>query len=113
MFLLYTTTRKWDLYNKLAKGFHFVKRKYDSKRTLFTLPKANEAKYEKIDRPILSEGPLNSFRWLSKALSVLFAKFLPSWKEGGVFYQVFLLSPLQCAAMHCRNHKRLREFEEI
>jgi hypothetical protein len=32
--------------------------------------------------------------------------------EGGVvFYQVFLLSPLQC--MHCRNFKRSREFEEI
>ncbi len=34
--------------------------------------------------------------------------------EGGVvFYQVFLPSPLQCTATHCRNCKRLREFEEI
>ncbi len=30
-----------------------------------------------------------------------------------VFYQVFLLSPLQCTVMHCINCKRLREFEEI
>jgi hypothetical protein len=30
-----------------------------------------------------------------------------------VFNQVFLLSPLQCTATHCRNCKRLREFEEI
>ncbi len=35
-------------------------------------------------------------------------------REGGVvFYQVFLLSPLQCTEMHYRNCKRLREFEEI
>ena len=35
-------------------------------------------------------------------------------REGGVvFYQVFLLSPLQCTATHCRNCKRLSEFEEI
>jgi hypothetical protein len=33
-------------------------------------------------------------------------------REGGmVFYQVFLLSPLQ--GSHCRNSKRLHEFEEI
>ncbi len=30
-----------------------------------------------------------------------------------VFYQVLLLSPLQCTVTHCRNCKRLREFEEI
>ncbi len=29
------------------------------------------------------------------------------------FYQVFLLSPLTCTVTHCRNCKRLREFEEI
>jgi hypothetical protein len=35
-------------------------------------------------------------------------------REGGVvFYQVFLLSPLQCTVTHYRNCKRLREFEEI
>jgi hypothetical protein len=34
-------------------------------------------------------------------------------REGGmVFYQIFLLSPLQCAVAECRNCKRLREFEE-
>jgi hypothetical protein len=34
-------------------------------------------------------------------------------REGGVvFYQVFLLSPLQCTVTNCRNCKRLREFEE-
>jgi hypothetical protein len=34
--------------------------------------------------------------------------------EGGVvFYQVFLLSPLQCTVTNCRNCKRLREYEEI
>jgi hypothetical protein len=34
--------------------------------------------------------------------------------EGGVvFYQVFLLSHLKCTVTHCRNCKRLREFEEI
>jgi hypothetical protein len=36
--------------------------------------------------------------------------------EGGmVFYQVSLLSPLQCTVtqLYCRNCKRLREFEEI
>ena len=35
--------------------------------------------------------------------------------EGGVvFYQVFLLSLLQCTVVtHCRNCKRLRDFEEI
>jgi hypothetical protein len=34
---------------------------------------------------------------------------------GVVFYQVFLLSPLQCTVteLSCRNWKRLREFEEI
>ena len=30
-----------------------------------------------------------------------------------VFYQVFLLSPLQCTVTYSRNCKRLREFEEI
>jgi hypothetical protein len=30
-----------------------------------------------------------------------------------VFYQVFLLSPLQCTVTELRNCKRLREFEEI
>ncbi len=30
-----------------------------------------------------------------------------------VFNQVFLLSPLQCIVPHCRNCKRLHEFEEI
>ncbi len=30
-----------------------------------------------------------------------------------VFYQVVLLSPLQCTVKHHRNCKRLREFEEI
>jgi hypothetical protein len=35
-------------------------------------------------------------------------------REGGVvFYQVFLLSPLQCTVMLYRICKRLREFEEI
>ncbi len=34
-------------------------------------------------------------------------------KEGDVvFYQVYLLSPLQCPVMYHRNCKRLREFEE-
>ncbi len=34
-------------------------------------------------------------------------------REGGkVFYQVFLLSPLQCTVTNCTNCKRLREFEE-
>jgi hypothetical protein len=38
-----------------------------------------------------------------------------SHREGGVvFYQVFLLSPLQYSeTLYCRNCKRLREFEEI
>ncbi len=39
--------------------------------------------------------------------------FLPHRVGGAVFYQVFLLSPLQCTVMRCRNFKRLREFEEI
>ncbi len=30
-----------------------------------------------------------------------------------VFYQVFLLSPLQCTVTNWRNCMRLREFEEI
>jgi hypothetical protein len=30
-----------------------------------------------------------------------------------VFYQVFLLSTLQCTVTNCRNFQRLREFEEI
>jgi hypothetical protein len=30
-----------------------------------------------------------------------------------VFYQVFLLSPLQCTVTHNKNCKRLRKFEEI
>jgi hypothetical protein len=33
--------------------------------------------------------------------------------RGVVFYQAFLLSPLQCTVMHHRNCKRLLEFEEI
>jgi hypothetical protein len=34
-------------------------------------------------------------------------------KEGGVvFYQIYLLSPLQCTVTYHRNCKRLREFEE-
>jgi hypothetical protein len=37
-----------------------------------------------------------------------------SHREGGVvFHQVFLIFPLQCTVTHCRNCKRLREFEEI
>jgi hypothetical protein len=41
--------------------------------------------------------------------------FLNHKERGVFFYQVFLLSPLQCTCtlMHCRNCKRLREFEEI
>ena len=35
-------------------------------------------------------------------------------REGVViFYQVFLLLPLQCTVTNNRNFKRLREFEEI
>ncbi len=35
-------------------------------------------------------------------------------REGGVvFHQVFLLSPLQCTVLNCRNCKGLRELEEI
>ncbi len=35
-------------------------------------------------------------------------------REGGkVFYQIFLLSPLQCAATNCINYRRLREYGEI
>ncbi len=35
-------------------------------------------------------------------------------REGGViFYQVTLLSALQCTVTHYRNCKKLREFEEI
>ncbi len=35
-------------------------------------------------------------------------------REGGVvFYQVFLLSPLQCTVTHYKTCKRLREFKEI
>jgi hypothetical protein len=38
-------------------------------------------------------------------------------REGDIvgFYQVFLLSPLQCIVkeQNCRNCKRLREFEEL
>ncbi len=30
-----------------------------------------------------------------------------------VFYEVFLLSPLKCTVTHCKNFKRLREFQEI
>ncbi len=48
------------------------------------------------------------FRFLRLEVSVWISS-----KEGAVFYQVFLLTPLQCAVMHCRNHKRLRQFEEI
>jgi hypothetical protein len=32
---------------------------------------------------------------------------------GVVFFQVFLISPLQYTVTHYRNGKRLREFEEI
>jgi hypothetical protein len=39
-------------------------------------------------------------------------KFLNHSEGGVVFYQVFLLSPLQCTVMHYRNCKRLLEFEE-
>ncbi len=39
--------------------------------------------------------------------------FLNQSEGGVVFYQVFLLSPLQCTLTHCRNCKWLREFEEI
>jgi hypothetical protein len=46
-----------------------------------------------------------------------FCMFFLNHKEWGRgFYQVILLSPLQCtitAVTHCRNCKRLREFEEI
>jgi hypothetical protein len=35
-------------------------------------------------------------------------------KGGMVFYQVFLLSPLQCTVTeNCKKYKRLCEFEEI
>jgi hypothetical protein len=35
-------------------------------------------------------------------------------RDGGVvLYKFFLLSPLQCTAMHNIKCKRLREFEEI
>jgi hypothetical protein len=37
-----------------------------------------------------------------------------NYRVGGmVFYQVFLLSPLQCIVTHYRNCNRLREFKEI
>ncbi len=39
--------------------------------------------------------------------------FLKHGEGGVVFYQVFLLSPLQCTVTHYRNCKRLHEFEEI
>jgi hypothetical protein len=39
--------------------------------------------------------------------------FLNHMEGGVVFYQVFLLSPLQRTATHLRNFKRLCEFEEI
>ncbi len=39
--------------------------------------------------------------------------FLNHREEDVVFYQVFLLSPLQWSVKLCRNCKRLREFEEI
>jgi hypothetical protein len=33
--------------------------------------------------------------------------------EGDViFYQIFLISPIQCTVTHCRNCKRLCDFEE-
>jgi hypothetical protein len=34
-------------------------------------------------------------------------------EEGMVFYQVFLISPVRFTVTHCRNCKRLREFEEM
>jgi hypothetical protein len=35
-------------------------------------------------------------------------------REGGmVFYQVLLLSRLQCTLTNCRNCKRLRKFEDV
>jgi hypothetical protein len=40
-------------------------------------------------------------------------EFLNHRERGMVFYQVFLLSPLQCTVTHYRISKRLREFEEI
>jgi hypothetical protein len=39
--------------------------------------------------------------------------FLNHTERGIVFYQFFLLSLLHCTLTHCRNCKRLREFEEI
>ncbi len=39
--------------------------------------------------------------------------FLNHRKGDTVFYQVFLLSPLQCIVTHWRNCQKLREFEEI
>jgi hypothetical protein len=39
--------------------------------------------------------------------------FLNHREGGGVLYQFFLLSPLQCTVTLCRNCKRLREFEEL
>jgi hypothetical protein len=35
------------------------------------------------------------------------------WISCVIFYQVFLLSPLQCTVTYWRNCKRFREFEEI
>jgi hypothetical protein len=34
-------------------------------------------------------------------------------REGSGFQSIFLLSTLQCTVTHCRNYKRLREFEEM
>jgi hypothetical protein len=39
--------------------------------------------------------------------------FLNHMEGGVVFWQVFLLSSLQCTITHSRNSKRLRDFEEI
>jgi hypothetical protein len=39
--------------------------------------------------------------------------FLNHKEVGLVFYQVFLLSHLECSVTHHRNCKRLRESEEV
>jgi hypothetical protein len=39
--------------------------------------------------------------------------FLNHRKRGMVFYEVFLLSPLQCTVTNSRKCKRVREFEEM
>ncbi len=39
--------------------------------------------------------------------------FLNHRERGMVFYEVFLISPLQCTVTNSRKCKRLREFEEM